>query len=64
MSPSLVRRVYREFEPWTVTVAVPPTHRTARELLLKSARDRMDIIAAYREVGSIPRRRGDHGYDA
>jgi hypothetical protein len=47
-----------------VTVAVPPTHRTARELLLNSARDRMDIIAAYREVGSIPRRRGDHGYDA
>ena len=35
-----------------MTVAVPPIHRTARELLLKSARERMDIIAAYREVGT------------
>src|SRR5258708_9438444 len=34
-------------------VAVPPSHRTARELLLKSARERMDIIAAYREVGTF-----------
>jgi hypothetical protein len=33
-------------------VAVPPIHRTARELLLKSARERMDIIAAYREAGT------------
>ena len=36
-----------------MTVAVPPTHRTARELLLKSARERMDIIAAYREAGTF-----------
>ena len=35
-----------------MTVAVPPSHRTARELLLKSARERMDIIAAYREAGT------------
>ena len=34
-------------------MAVPPIHRTARELLLKSARERMDIIAAYREVGTF-----------
>jgi len=40
-----------------VTVAVPPIHRTARELLLKSARERMDIIAAYREAGTY---RGNH----
>src|ERR1700728_2583247 len=51
-SPSLVRRVCREFRPRAVTVAVPPSHRTARELLLKSARERMDIIAAYRQAGS------------
>src|SRR5215471_15294325 len=51
-SPSLVRRVYREFRPRAVTVAVPTIHRTARELLLKSARERMDIIAAYREAGT------------
>src|SRR6516162_4983838 len=51
-SPSLVRRVCREFRPRAVTVAVPPIHRTARELLLKSARERMDIIAAYREAGT------------
>ena len=36
-----------------MTVAVPSSHRTARELLLKSARERMDIIAAYREVGTF-----------
>ena len=35
-----------------MTVAVPPSHRTAREPLLKSARERMDIIAAYREAGT------------
>src|ERR1700729_234546 len=52
-SPSLVRRVCREFGPRAVTVAVPPSHRTARELLLKSARERMDIIAAYREAGTF-----------
>src|SRR5215471_9718960 len=51
-SPSLARRVCREFRPRAVTVAVPPIHRTARELLLKSARERMDIIAAYREAGT------------
>jgi hypothetical protein len=37
---------------WAVTVAVPTSHRTAQELPLKSARDRMDIISAYREVGT------------
>jgi hypothetical protein len=31
-----------------VTVAVPPSHHTARELPLKSARERTDIIAACR----------------
>src|SRR5512140_1421703 len=51
-SPSLVRRVCREFRSRAVTVAVSPIHRTARELLLKSARERMDIIAAYREAGT------------
>jgi transposase len=37
---------------WAVTVAVPTSHRTAQELPLKSARERMDIISAYRDVGS------------
>ena len=55
----------REFRPRAVTVAVPPIHRTARELLLKSARERMDIIAAYREAGTFagPLDRGDHAQD-
>src|SRR6202042_3483695 len=54
-SPSLVRRVCREFGPRAVTVAVPSSHRTARELLLQSARERMDVIPAYREAGNFPR---------
>src|SRR5512132_3682962 len=33
-------------------VAVPTSHRTAQGTPLKSARERMDIVAAYREVGS------------
>src|SRR6266540_3898873 len=33
-------------------VAVPTSHRTAQGTPLKTARERMDIIAAYREVGS------------
>jgi hypothetical protein len=33
-------------------VAVPTSHRTVQGSPLKSARERMDIIAAYREVGS------------
>lgn len=37
---------------WAVTVAVPTSHRTAQELPLKSVRERMDIISAYREVGT------------
>jgi Homeodomain-like domain-containing protein len=36
-----------------VTVAVPTGHLTAQGAPLKSARERMDIIAAYREVGSL-----------
>ena len=51
-SPPLVRRVGQEFWPWAVTVAVPTSHRTAQGAPVKSARDRMDIISAYREVGS------------
>src|SRR6185312_15683349 len=47
------RRVCRVSGSRAVTVAVPPSHRTARELLLKSARERMDIIAAYREAGTF-----------
>ncbi len=39
-------------QAWAVTVAVPTSHRTAQELPLKSARERMDIISAYREVGT------------
>jgi hypothetical protein len=35
-----------------VTVAVLTSHRTAQGAPLKSARERMDIISAYREVGS------------
>jgi hypothetical protein len=36
-----------------VTVAVPTSHRlTAQEAPLKNARERMDVIAAYRRVGS------------
>lgn len=35
-----------------MTVKVPTTHRTARGVPLKSAKERMDIISAYREVGS------------
>src|ERR1700722_10057752 len=35
-----------------VTVKVPTTHRHHRGVLLKSARDRMDIISAYQQVGS------------
>src|SRR5215203_559072 len=33
-------------------VAVPTSHRTAQGTPLKTARERMDIIAAYREVGT------------
>jgi len=51
-SPSLVRPVGQEFWPWAVTVAVPTSHRTAQGTPLKSARDRMDIISAYQQVGS------------
>ena len=36
-----------------MTVAVPTSHRTAQGAPLKSARERMDIISAYREVGSF-----------
>jgi transposase len=35
-----------------VTVAVPTSHRTAQGAPLKSARERMDIISAYREMGT------------
>jgi transposase len=35
-----------------VTVAVLTSHRTAQGAPLKNARDRMDVISAYREVGS------------
>jgi len=35
-----------------VTVAVPSSHCTARELPLKSARERTGIVSAYREVGT------------
>jgi hypothetical protein len=36
-----------------VTVSVSARYRSPhRELLLKNARERMDILAAYREVGS------------
>ena len=51
-SPSFVRRVDQELWPWAVTVAVRTSHRTAQGAPVKSARDRMDIISAYREVGS------------
>ncbi len=51
-----------------MTVAVPSSHHTARELLLESARERMDIIAAHRETGTyggLRKSRGprtdDHG---
>lgn len=35
-----------------MTVAVPTSHRTAQGSPLKSARERMDIISAYRDVGT------------
>ena len=35
-----------------MTVAVLTSHRTVQGAPLKSARERMDIISAYREVGS------------
>jgi hypothetical protein len=35
-----------------VTVKVPTTHRDHRGVLLKSARDRIDITSAYQQVGS------------
>ena len=35
-----------------VTVKVPTTHRHHRGVPLKSAKDRMDIISAYQQVGS------------
>jgi len=35
-----------------VTVAVPTSHITTQGTPLKNARERMDVIAAYREVGS------------
>src|SRR5258707_6090108 len=36
-----------------VTVKVPTTHRHHRGVPLKSAKDRMDIISAYQQVGSF-----------
>jgi hypothetical protein len=38
-----------------VTVKVPTTHRHHRGVPLKSTKDRMDIISAYRQVGSYRR---------
>jgi hypothetical protein len=51
-SPPLARRVEPEREPWTVTVAVSASHYTAQGAPLKSARERMAIIAAYQYTGS------------
>src|SRR5215469_12229577 len=45
-------RVVRVFGPRAVTVAVRSSHRTALGALVKSARERMDIIAAYQQVGT------------
>jgi hypothetical protein len=39
-------------EALVVTVAVPTSHITTQGTPLKNARERMDVIAAYREVGS------------
>lgn len=33
-------------------MAVPTSHRTAQAAPLKSAKERMDIVAAYRQVGT------------
>src|SRR5258705_4912510 len=52
MSPPRVRRVDQEIRAPVVTVKVPTTHRHHRGVPLKSARDRMDIISAYQQVGS------------
>ena len=35
-----------------MTVAVPTSHITAQGTPLKNARERMDVIAAYRDVGT------------
>ena len=35
-----------------VTVAVPTSHITTQGTPLKNARERMDVISAYRDVGS------------
>lgn len=51
-SPPSVRRVDQELMARAVTVKVPTTHRTTRGVPLKSARDRMDIISTYNQVGS------------
>src|SRR5215469_11150010 len=45
-------RVVRVFGPRAATVAVLSSHRTALGALVKSARERMDIIAAYQQVGT------------
>jgi hypothetical protein len=50
--PTRVRRVDQELLDGVVTVKVPTTHRHHLGVPLKSARDRMDIISAYQQVGS------------
>ena len=50
--PTRVRRVDQKLLNGVVTVKVPTTHRHLLGVPLKSARDRMDIISAYQQVGS------------
>jgi transposase len=52
-SPLFVRRVARAVRSCVVTVAVPTKHAaTTQGTPLKNARERMDVISAYRDVGS------------
>src|SRR5258705_10130266 len=50
--PTRVRRVDQELLNGVVTVKVTTAHRHLLGVPLKSARDRMDIISAYQQVGS------------
>ena len=52
-SPLLVRRVVIVEALPRLTVAVSASHRNrGRVSIVKNARERMDVIAAYRDVGS------------
>jgi hypothetical protein len=47
-----LRVVSGELVAWAVTVIAPTSHLTGQGVPLKSARERMNIISTYREVGT------------